>query len=253
MKHIITIFIFAIATIQGTAQMHTLNKDLPCINKTFQVHAHVILDSFGVANFTPDDLRADLATATAAFAPICARFELCGVDTITNYEFDSIGTDLESGEIKNLFHVKNRINIYLATELQAPPICGYAALGGVATTNNGSVYLKCKGGTLVHELGHLFGLSHTFGGATPELVDGSNCETAGDGLCDTPADPYFEDPTIVWQDGCEFIWLGQDENNAYYSPDVGNIMSYYACSCGFSREQFLLMANTYLNSNPKMW
>lgn len=250
MKNILFAFVLSslsFASLSG--QMHTLNKDLPCINKTFQIHAHVFLDSLGVANFTPDQLRNDLAGATDAFAPICARFELCGVDTITNYEFDSIGTDLEDTEIKNLFHVKNRINIYLASELQAPPLCGYA--GGNASANNSTVVLKCAGGTIIHELGHLFGLPHTFGGN--ELVDGSNCATEGDGFCDTPADPYIEDTPIIWQDGCEFIWEGKDDNGQYYSPDVGNIMSYYTCSCGFSREQFLKMANTYLNSNPKLW
>ncbi|MFT6780624.1 MAG: hypothetical protein ACJA1A_000539 [Saprospiraceae bacterium] len=242
---VLTIFSFA----SLSAQMQTLNKDLPCINKTFQIHAHVFLDSLGIANYTPEQLRIDLAGATTAFAPICARFELCGIDTITNYEFDSIGTDIEDTEIKNLFHVKNRINIYLASELQAPPICGYA--GGNASVNSSSVVLKCAGGTVIHELGHLFGLPHTFGGN--ELVDGSNCATEGDGFCDTPADPYIEDPDIVWQDGCEFIWEGKDANGQYYSPAVGNIMSYYKCSCGFSREQFIKMANTYLSSNPKLW
>jgi len=235
------------------AQLRTLNKDLPCVNKVFQVHAHVILDTFGVANFTADDLRADLANASDKFAPICIGFELCGIDTISNYEYDSLGTDMETGEILSLFAVKNRINIFLASELQEPPICGFAALSGIANPNNGYVFLKCKGGTLVHEFGHLFGLVHTFENASEQLVDGSNCETTGDLLCDTPADPYVADPTIVWQDGCEFIWEGLDPNGMYYSPDVGNIMSYYSCTCGFTRQQYIKMANTYLNSNPKMW
>jgi hypothetical protein len=250
MRNILFVFVLTVFSfVSLSGQMHTLNKDLPCINKTFQIHAHVFLDSLGVANYTPEQLRSDLAGATDAFAPICARFELCGVDTITNYEFDSIGTDLEDTEIKNLFHVKNRINIYLASELQSPSLCGYA--GGNASVSSSTVVLKCKEGTVIHELGHLFGLPHTFGGN--ELVDGSNCATEGDGFCDTPADPYIEDTDIVWQDGCEFIWEGKDANGQYYSPDVGNIMSYYTCSCGFSREQFIKMANTYLNSNPKLW
>ncbi len=247
------IFLIALLSIIGStqvsSQMHTLNKDLPCINRTFQVHAHVFLDSLGVANFTPDMLRADLATASDAFAPICASFELCGIDTIYNYEFDSLATDLEDTEIKNLFHVKNRINIYLASELQTRTLCGYA--GGNASANSSTVVLKCAGGTLVHELGHVFGLVHTFGGN--ELVDGSNCQTEGDGLCDTPADPFVQDSDTTWVSGCEFIWEGRDDNGQFYSPDVGNIMSYYPCACGFSREQYILMANTYLNSNPKLW
>jgi hypothetical protein len=46
---------------------------------------------------------------------------------------------------------------------------------------------------VAHEIGHLFNLYHTFGvcsnNVTTELPDGSNCSTAGDFVCDTPADP----------------------------------------------------------------
>ena len=44
--------------------------------------------------------------------------------------------------------------------------------------------------TLSHELGHYFDLYHThetsFG---TECPSGSNCQSAGDMVCDTPADP----------------------------------------------------------------
>lgn len=41
----------------------------------------------------------------------------------------------------------------------------------------------------VHQIAHLFGLLHTYETMTgSEFVDGSNCETTGDKICDTPAD-----------------------------------------------------------------
>jgi hypothetical protein len=108
-------------------------------------------------------------------------------------------------------------------------------------------------------MGHYFGLSHTFepGG---ELVDGSNCSTVSDGICDTPADPFVEgDNTADYVNAnCKFISMKKDANGQYYDPIVGNIMSYYpnACKCsaglGFTHDQYLKMANTYL-SNPGMW
>lgn len=250
------LFIFSL-NLSGQGQMRTLNKDLPCVDKKFQVYAHFFLDSLGTMAYTPDDLRAELASVSETFAPICISFELCGIDTITNYEFDSITYAPEEAEIKTLFHVKNRINFYIISRLFKGPetqVCGFATLGGIASLNNGFVFMS--GGCAAHELGHLFGLPHTFENPGSEYVDGSNCETAGDGICDTPADPYTGDPEIVWQggvDGCEFIWEGRDSLGQYYQPDVGNIMSYYSCTCGFSRQQYIKMANTYLNSNPKMW
>tara|TARA_R110001592_G_scaffold119491_5_gene322650 strand:- start:2429 stop:2758 length:330 start_codon:yes stop_codon:yes gene_type:complete len=109
-------------------------------------------------------------------------------------------------------------------------------------------------------MGHYFGLPHTWAGANApgsELADGSNCTTAGDQICDTPADPFIEgtEGEDYVDDDCRFIDMQQDANGDYYTPDIGNIMSYYPdrCKCGFSHDQFWVMVNTYLNSNPKMW
>ena len=46
-----------------------------------------------------------------------------------------------------------------------------------------------KGRTLTHELGHFFNLDHTF-----NSCDGSNCNTSGDKVCDTPPanSPYYD-------------------------------------------------------------
>ena len=33
---------------------------------------------------------------------------------------------------------------------------------------------------------------------TTELVDGSNCDTDGDGICDTPADPGLTNAIRKW-------------------------------------------------------
>ena len=251
---LVILLLFTLSLHSVTAQeLHTTDKDLPCLNKVFQVHAHVFLDSLGVANFTPDDLRADIEGANEAFAPICVGFNLCGIDTIINYEYDSLGTQIEGDEVQNIYHVNNRINIYLHTELQTPAICGFASLAGVALADDGAVHLKCQGTTLIHELGHLFGLLHTFEDSGAELVNGSNCETVGDGICDTPADPFIPGAPITWTDGCEFIYEGTDLNGEFYSPDTGNYMSQYTgCECGFTRGQYIFMAETYL-SNPVQW
>jgi hypothetical protein len=160
--------------------------------------------------------------------------------------------EIRVDEINRLFYQENRINIYLVDRFDDPNLCGFANLGQIANENNAKIYIK--GGCLPHEMGHLFGLLHTFEGSGVENVDGSNCDLVGDLICDTPADPYIEDSQIQWLgDNCEFIFTGTDINGEFYQPDVGNIMSYYGCDCGFTRGQYIKMANTWLNSDRKMW
>ena len=82
--------------------------------------------------------------------------------------------------------------------------------------------------TLPHEVGHCLGLYHThhgtaindyYEGGTAELVNGSNSETAGDFIIDTPADP------CEWGLGV-YVGTGKDANGDSYHPDPLNVMSY---------------------------
>lgn len=103
--------------------------------------------------------------------------------------------------------------------------------------------------TLAHEIGHFFSLFHphlgwdsqpyemsihgnpvtatTPGGGSTELVDRSNCETAGDMLCDTPPDYNF---ALLWN-GCNFTPNIQDPNGDAVDPDESLIMSYFDDDC----------------------
>ncbi|MEJ6613926.1 MAG: M43 family zinc metalloprotease [Saprospiraceae bacterium] len=229
--------------------LHTLEKELPCLNKTFSVNFHVTLDSLRETSWTVEAMEAQIDITNQYFSPICIKFELCNVDTLENWSWDSLSRDYRVDEINRLFYEENRINIYLVDRFDDPTLCGFASGLGVSTS---MIYLS--GGCLPHEMGHLFGLPHTFAGSGVENVDGSNCDIAGDLICDTPADPYVEDTQIQWLgENCEFIFTGTDINGEFYQPDVGNIMSYYGCDCGFTRGQYIKMANTWLNSDRKMW
>jgi hypothetical protein len=110
---------------------------------------------------------------------------------------------------------------------------------------------------VIHELGHLFGLSHTHagngqGGSTPDLVDGSTCCTAGDRICDTPPDPFVfaSQGSGGSDDGCVWIpspGLVDANGDMYVNVDVNNHMSYYIGQCAdrrFSPEQGNVMRAT---------
>lgn len=102
---------------------------------------------------------------------------------------------------------------------------------------------------VTHEIGHYFGLPHTFLGfegtglncgvqvSSGEKVDGSNCTTAGDRICDTPPD-YSAVPEWACDidgEGC----LQIDPDGVEFNPDGTNYMSYSSSDCanGFTPMQ----------------
>lgn len=117
--------------------------------------------------------------------------------------------------------------------------------------------------TLAHEIGHFFTLLHPHFGwdfqpydpaihgipappiasnsFTPtELMDGSNCTTAADMLCDTPPDYNFG---LDWQSDCDYQGGALDPNGTLVDPDETLIMSYFDDDCrdSFSPEQSTMM------------
>lgn len=243
------------------AQSYTFkHSTLPCLNKKFTIVTHIFRDSLNKYNIQESDVTDAVAAMNRYFAPICVSFEVCEFKYHANFQHDTLDNDTETQEIQTLHHADYRINLYLVEWFVEDGIthCGFCN-GSVGSAFSGGIVIKkgCfSGDVLTHEMGHFFSLGHTFEGNGIENVDGSNCQTAGDGLCDTPADPFVDgDPMSDYINGnCEFINTKQDANGEYYTPDVGNIMSYYDCAkCGFTWEQLNKMAQAYLSATTKLW
>ena len=129
---------------------------------------------------------------------------------------------------------------------------------------------KYNAETLAHEMGHFFSLNHTFFGweciawqdwlsenpgaecaptTAPcfdipvEAADGSNCETAADFLCDTPADYRFTSANCVYADAA------CDPDGEPLMPLTDNIMSYFfGCEDQTFTEQQADMLMTDINA-----
>ena len=123
--------------------------------------------------------------------------------------------------------------------------------------------------SLSHELGHCLGLLHTHTSTSPDNFTGSsgastcaedplqtlsNCETCGDCLCDTPADPNLDVGTNPsYLDGCNYVGNATYNGNPY-NPLTNNLMSYAGdCRNQFIPAQSLRMRNfienvSYLNN-----
>lgn len=228
---------------------------LPCLNKKFTIIVHIVKDSLGATNITEQTILDNIAGMNTYFTEICVSFEVCEFRYIDNFQYDFLNVTPEWDKLQIKYHESNRINMFFVTDTDAPYLKNFATLAGITNLDDGGIVMLKTANilTYTHEMGHYFGLPHTFETANGnELVDGSNCATSGDGVCDTPADPYAGVENL---NGCRFIGTAKDANGDYYDPDVSNIMSYYdpLCTCNkFTHGQFVKMANTYL-SNPKMW
>jgi hypothetical protein len=233
-------------------------KPLTKVNKEFLVVANIVSTADTLTGIDSATIAQNLKLANKYFAPIGVSFKLCKVDTIFNFQFDTLNVDTVAGNKKDLlsqYWVANRINMFFTYIVQGDPAVdpqGFADVGGITSSSPVGVYLTNSASplTYAHELGHYFSLRHTFenkGGF--ELVNKSNCTIAGDSICDTPADPGSGA-----NGSCIFTSTAKDSNGDYYDPDVTNIMSYYsdACKCGFTWGQFDKMAKYYLK-NPIEW
>jgi hypothetical protein len=147
------------------------------------------------------------------------------------------------------YNVTNVCNIYVSGNL--PGLCGFATFPNTAP-RGGGVFMNqsCIGEgtkTLPHETGHFFGLLHTFDSSNGvEFVNGSNCATAGDLMCDTPAD------FIDYRAPCPYLGDSTDPNGDLYRTviDPSLLMSYFYDNCvyRFSPMQQVEMNQTLSNA-----
>jgi len=251
-------FVFLLSFVNESAYSQTKRR-LPCIDKKFSVVAHIVLDSLGNPNMVEQDIYNNFNSLNNYFEPICVSFEVCEIRYISNSTYDIHSETTHWQDLQTLYHQKNRINVFYVSEILDPVgVAGYAGLGSITNLNGSGLVLRKSSSlrTLAHEMGHYFGLRHTFEGSGSELVNGNNCTSAGDGICDTPADPFIEgdDVSNYVDANCRFINTSLDANGEYYNPIVGNIMSYYPpyCDCGFTHQQYMKMAATYLGQTG-MW
>jgi len=160
------------------------------------------------------------------------------------FDFDGYN---EETTIITSHYVPNVINLYFpnTVSLGTVQVCGYSYFPPSDDVAFIASTCGANGSTLAHEIGHYFGLPHThgFGSSSNELVNGSNCLTEGDFICDTPADPTLSSANVSTL--CVYTGTVTDGNSMTYSPDTKNIMSYSRKYC---RDQFTAGQNSVVNS-----
>lgn len=213
------------------------------VDRTLAVKVWVALDTFGVSGFSLIDIDDIVTAPNNAFAPVGLSFALCEVDSIVDHNFNLWDPLLDDPQAQVLYYDEGLINIYLVEEITSG-VAGYAYFPGGADM----IVLKKNSAdnSITHEMGHFFGLYHTFeDGFGAELANGANCATAGDLICDTEADP---DPTGQNVDtDCNLTVFYKDANGDPYDPPSDNIMSYYPCACRFTVDQYSSIYTNYVN------
>ncbi|MEM7368622.1 MAG: PKD domain-containing protein [Bacteroidota bacterium] len=203
------------------------------------IQLHIIRSSASSGGISSSDLLEALDRVNELFLDAQLHFYQCSainyIDNDTYYSYDYS----EMAALDAAHSVKNVINIYCSETTTAGNgaynICGHAQFpGGLDFIMLNNDCAK-NGSTFAHELGHYFNLYHTHETAFgAELVDGSDCSTDGDLVCDTPADPSLSVSSNLNSSGCIYTGTGTDTNGDSYSPDVTNLMSYTGKNCRYS-------------------
>ena len=135
----------------------------------------------------------------------------------------------------------NYFNIWVVNNIN-PSGTGLGAIAGYAQFPNSinatygvvidGTFVKRNERTLTHEVGHCFGLPHTF-----QSSCGNNCSSSGDGMCDTP--PSFESTQgcSSTQNTCGNDAVGPDPYGTDVVDQIENYMSYDECQNMFTKDQ----------------
>jgi hypothetical protein len=221
------------------ARIMATETSFPLLMKVF---VHVIADDSGnnVAAGDSSVMR-QMENMRQFFAAHNICFILAGYEQINNTDLNNHNVDTESSELVP-FLIPGLMNIFI-----------HKSLSGNDGNLNGNAYnipnffLSVVGSaiqsltnlsTTAHEMGHCFGLYHTFrstnNGNTTENVARSgtckNCEDEGDLLCDTPADREV-DETVISQTNCVYTGNMVDDCNVPLQMAPTNIMTYGRRSC----------------------
>lgn len=241
-----------------TDQCAQINK----VNKTFQISMHIAVNSLGIQNVDQAEIDEAMEKLNNDFRPCGFQFQVCTTQIMEDDRFDSLTVTTaynEEVQMTSIYYEPNTINVYLVDTVQTVEggVQGYAYFpGGIDIIVIDKFNMNDYSDVFSHEMGHFFGLYHTFETEFGnELADGTNCEVTGDLVCDTNADPD-EDGNAIDEDLCNYSGpITQDSNGDWYVPPTDNFMSYYQheCTCRFTTGQYNRMVDQYLTLRNYLW
>ena len=212
------------------------------------IRVNILQTTSGNTAVSENDVINRINDANEEFADSFMRFYICDeINYITNNALYNFTYSEE--DILVQYHQENIMNVYFmntVTNNSGGGICGFTRFPQGVSSNSDIVVMSanCSGNlynTFTHELGHHFGVEHTHGPIngilTSELVSGANCNSAGDYICDTPADPQLSSANVSTVN-CLYTPNSNppptDAQGQFFDPDTSNFMSYAPQSCRYS-------------------
>jgi hypothetical protein len=231
-------------------QMRGLNNN----SYSLKVYFHVIRRKDGTGGQTNVSVRQAFNILNQDFNPHNISFNW---DTQIDYIDDDDYFEYTSVSIFKVNNHEDGIDIYLFddnADLKGGRANGIGESGELYVSGTFWKYPYNSLSTshvISHEMGHVIFLWHTHHGTQSpnganhcaELVNGSNSDTCGDYVTDTPSDPNIKFNTDL--STCEWLGTGKDANGDSYNPDEKNLMSYTTPDCMeyFSQKQGERMRN----------
>lgn len=181
-----------------------------------------------------------LDNARIFYSPQNICFVLAGIDQINSSDLNIQDASNEESEL-NPYMVSGCLNVFVHVTL----FDNNGNLNGIAyaipntylSIVSSAIKSSSNRSTLAHEMGHDFNLLHTFEtayGAEAVARSGSckDCDSEGDLLCDTKADPNSSTYDVSnYITNCVYSGTKTDECGTVYQMDPHNLMTYGVRSC----------------------
>ncbi|MEE9349317.1 MAG: zinc-dependent metalloprotease [Flavobacteriaceae bacterium] len=233
-----------------------------------RVYIHVVRSSIGHGGQSTTAVNEAINILSNDFNPHGISFEIVGN---IDYIDDDFYYNAPNLSVFNINPHNDGVDIYLFDDDSSVNDGGTNSdstaffLSGIISNQS-----LTRSSAISHEMAHVFNLSHTYANHCTldrfEWIDGTDCDSRGDWVCDTPADPYhfsFPDnytnpyPNVNedcnWVATLENIDCTPQEPISNYNPDITNIMAYAPPNCmdHFTLGQGLRMKK-YLECLPRL-
>ena len=252
------------------------------------VYFHLVGDASGNGKIKEARVLEQLCAMNTAFAPMDIRFYLRPHPThgtLFNYGINNnnVYDNQTAWTTMNINRHPNAMNIFIVNQAGTSgnqsglTLAYYSPQRDWIVSRKDQINGSAGNSTVPHEVGHFFSLQHTFlgwesqpfdqtfltwpkapatspGGVATERVNGTNCTTAADKLCDTPPDYNFG----FGASGCNYTGGAQDPNGDLAVPMANNMMGYFNFCSAYvftQQQQNVVLADrasssrNYLNNN----